>query len=380
MGWKPSPSPVLIQTEANEPEMFVACDFAGVRRIADQCKAAGIEGAEFQLVGWNRSGHDGRFPQLFPADPRLGGDEGLRETIAYVKSLGYHISTHTNTIDAFPIADTFDWNDVAVDRQGNYLQIGHYSGGYAYHVCMRKQWKNTLRDLPAVAAVGENGLHFTDVISIVIPDDCHAKDHVSYVSDGILYAQKIMAYTRGLFGGFSSEGAMDFALKDLDYALYVCFGDGFGKKPMPLADRLIPFFEVAYHGILLYNPTSPTVNYPLKDARERLTMYLRGGRPCMYYYSKFRTGGAINWMGESDLVCGNEEALRDSVEKIGLVCREYAPFADRQLVYMAGYDILENGLEVARYEDGVRVVGNFTDAPLSYGGKTVPAWDFIVVS
>ena len=78
-----------------------------------------------------------------------------------------------------------------------------------------------------------------------------------------------------------------FALKDLDYALYVCFGDGFGKKAIPLADR--------------------------------------------------------------------------------------------QLVYMAGYDILENGLEVARYEDGVRVVGNFTDAPLSYEGKTIPAWDFIVM-
>lgn len=123
MGRKPSPSPVLMQTEANEPERFVACDFAGVRRIADQCKAAGMEGEEFQLVGWNRSGHDGRFPQLFPADPRLGGDEGLCETIAYVKSLGYRISTHTNTIDAYPIADTFDWNVVAVDRQGNYLLL-----------------------------------------------------------------------------------------------------------------------------------------------------------------------------------------------------------------------------------------------------------------
>jgi hypothetical protein len=70
LGWKPSPSPVLHQTIENEPDMFVACSFERVSDIADELKRQGVEGAELQLVGWNRSGHDGRFPQLFPADPR----------------------------------------------------------------------------------------------------------------------------------------------------------------------------------------------------------------------------------------------------------------------------------------------------------------------
>ena len=140
MGWKQSPSPVLHQTLENEPEMHAVVTFARVRDIADSLKAHGVEGAELQLVGWNKSGHDGRFPQLMPPDEKLGGMEEMKKTIAYVKDLGYRISLHTNTIDAVEIADSFTWDDVVVDREGEYYQCGHYSGGYAYHVCLHKRW------------------------------------------------------------------------------------------------------------------------------------------------------------------------------------------------------------------------------------------------
>ena len=379
MGWKPSPAPVLHQTEANEPDMYVACDFARVRDIADELKKQGVEGAELQLVGWNRSGHDGRYPQIFPADPRHGGDAEMKKTVAYVKALGYKISTHTNFIDSYTIADTFNWNDVAQKRNGDYIQIGHYSAGLAYHVCPSKQLKNAKRVLPALAAVGENGLHFSDVLSIVVPDTCHAQDHPSSTANGIIYVQKLMEYARGLFGGFSSEGAMDFAHKYLDFALYVCFGNGFAVANIPIADRLIPFFEITYHGTLLYNPTSPTVNYTLKEPCERLALYMRGGRPAMYYYSKFRTGGAKNWMGETDLVCGDEAELIESVANIKRAAEEYAAVCDLQLCFMLRYDYLDSGLEVATYENGTRIVGNFTNEAIVFEGHEVPAMDYLVL-
>ena len=42
-------------------------------------KSQGIDKAEFCLVGWNVSGHDGRFPQLSPVEERLGGEKKLRK-------------------------------------------------------------------------------------------------------------------------------------------------------------------------------------------------------------------------------------------------------------------------------------------------------------
>lgn len=377
MGWKPSPSPVLHQTPENEPEMFVACSFARVCELADELKRQGVRGAELQLVGWNQSGHDGRFPQLFPVDARLGGEDGLRQAIAHVKALGYRISLHTNLIDEFEIANTFTWDDICVTRDGTYLQVGHYSGGYAYHVCPRKQLKNNRRELPAVAALGLNGVHFTDVISIAEPDSCHAPEHPCYTKQGIETIQTIIRESRAQMGAFSSEGTMDFALKDLDYGLYVSFGDGFGKRRVPFGECLVPFFELTYHGILLYNPISPTVNYPIKDARERLIYWLRGGKPSFYIYSKFRTGGEKNWMGEVDLTMDTEEELRKTVACIAQAAAEYLPHADRQLVYMKNYEVQDNGLEIATYEDGFCVVGNFSDADADYNGHTVPAWDVL---
>lgn len=379
MGWKPSPSPVLHQTEATEPDMLVACDFRRVRDIADELKRQGVEGAELQLVGWNRSGHDGRFPQLFPADPRLGGDEGLKATIEHVKKLGYRISTHTNTIDAYEIADTFTWDDIVVNRKGNYEQNGHYSGGYAYHVCLEKQWKNTVRDLPRLASFNENGLHFTDVISIVIPDDCHSPSHPSSTANGIIYAQKIIEYTHGLFGGFSSEGCMDFAMKYLDYALYTTFGYAFGKTERPTASRFLPIFEITYHGTLLYNPSSATINFTVQPAKDRLEFIMRGGKPSMYFYSKFRSGNAPNWMGENDLTCSSDEALSYSVSKIREAEKEYAPLADKQFLYIARYDVLDGGIEVCTYEDGSKIVGNFSDKTAIYDNKEIAPYGYIVI-
>lgn len=379
MGWKQSPSPVLHQTPETEPEMHAACTFARVRDIADAFKAHGIEGIELQLVGWNVSGHDGRFPQLFPADERLGGDEELKKTISYVKSLGYRISLHTNTIDAVEIADSFTWDDVVVTRQGEYYQCGHYSGGYAYHVCLEKQLKNAKRDLPAVAELGLNGLHFTDVISIVLPDSCHSKDHPCNTTEGIKLAQENIHYTSELLDGFSSEGCMDFALKELDYGLYVSFGNAFGIKPIPMCSRTIPFFEMVYHGIVLYNPTSPTINYPIKSKKDQLTFIMRGGRPSFYFWSKFRTGGQVNWMGEEDLIASDNASLDYAAELIAKESKRYEELCDLQLVYMKNYEYLDNGIEVASYCNGTKIVGNFTDKECKFEGEVIPAYDYRIV-
>ena len=73
MGWKPAPSPVAHQTPENEPEMKVACTFADVERLIAELQAQGVEKASLCLVGWNKSGHDGRYPQIFPVEEKLGG-------------------------------------------------------------------------------------------------------------------------------------------------------------------------------------------------------------------------------------------------------------------------------------------------------------------
>lgn len=374
MAWKQSPSPVKHQTPENQPPVHVACDFARVRDIADALKARGVKECELQLVGWNLGGHDGAFPQLFPVEPSLGGEEEMKKTFSYVKSLGYRISTHTNLIDAYELADCFSWDDIVVTEDGEYLQIGDYGGGYAYHVCPERQMYTGMNTIPELVKYGENGLHFNDVISIVEPDTCHSPKHPCTTADGIKYVNTIMNTQMGMFGGFSSEGCFDFALGNLDYGLYVSFGDGFGRKEYPLADAYLPFFEMTYHGILLYNPTSPTVNYPIKNPEDKLTFILRGGRPSFYFHSKFRTG-ATNWMGEIDFLTDTDDELAFACDKIAEAQREYEALAHLQTVCMSDYKILD-GIEVALYENGTEIAANLTDSEKTYQGEIIPAWGY----
>ena len=80
-GWKPVPSPVPEQTVENEPPMRVMVTFDRVGDILDEFQRQGVDAAEICLVGWNQKGHDGRWPQIFPVEESLGGEEKLRAVI-----------------------------------------------------------------------------------------------------------------------------------------------------------------------------------------------------------------------------------------------------------------------------------------------------------
>ena len=64
--WKPVPSPVPFQTRLNEPPVHPAVTFDRCGDILREFKRQGIDHAEICLVGWNKGGHDGAYPQIFP--------------------------------------------------------------------------------------------------------------------------------------------------------------------------------------------------------------------------------------------------------------------------------------------------------------------------
>ncbi len=389
MGWKPVPPKVLHQTPENEPPMYVACTFREVRELADELHRQGLEGAEICLVGWNQKGHDGRWPQIFPVEEALGGEEELRKTVSHVQSLGYRITCHTNSVNHYEIADNFDWDAIAVKKDGYPKDYGMWAGGTAYDACPEKQLSYAKLDLPRVAALGFSGLHYIDVLSIVMPDICFHPEHPCKFKRSIECLREIMRLSRDLFGGFSSEGGFDFAWSELDYCLYNSFGDYSKFSHMlkkEMVDLVVPLFELVCHGSILYNISSSTVNYSIKEPNQAVSVALYGGRPTFYYYSKFvdvdsgfLKGIGTNWMGNLDMTCHTKEALQHSVEAICQAQKEYEKLADRQLVLLDSYKLMENGLRVMTYEDGVTVIGNYSDGTLVYQDVEVLPHSYRVV-
>lgn len=351
MGWKPAPPKVLEQTAENEPEMRVACTFDRVKDIIDELKNQGVDKAQICLVGWNKSGHDGRWPQIFPVEEKLGGEKKLKELIRYAKDNGYQIVCHTNSTDWYSISGGFAKEKSVLKKADGSFSVNSlaWSGGTMYDLCPVKAYEIAKTELPKVAELGFSGLHYIDVMSVVPLRRCYDKNHPATEKDtGELYA-KIGGLSHSLFGGFASEGAYDFAAAYLDYALYVSFEGEPGK----LFDEEIPLWQLVYHGIILSNPSTSTVNYTVKGEKSRIKFAEYGGRPSFYFYSKFLEGSnQDDWLGKEDLVCDTDEQLRYSVSKIKEAYDEYRKTSYLQTEFMEKHCETTPGVFEVTYGNG----------------------------
>ena len=178
--WKPVPAPVNRQVPENEPKVTPYVTFARVAELARRVKASGVGGAEFCLVGWNKGGHDGAYPQLFPVEPTLGGEAGLRQCVADVQDLGYAIVAHGNYNDAYMIADSFDLEFVK-EKDANGFVVRPkttWGGGGKFTMCPQRAYeKFAIRDAARVDALGFKGLYYLDVVTCHVPPACRDPRH-----------------------------------------------------------------------------------------------------------------------------------------------------------------------------------------------------------
>lgn len=378
LAWKPVPSPVPDQTEETEPPIHVAITFEQCEEIIEEFHRQGVEHAEFCLVGWNKSGHDGRFPDLFPVEPLLGGEEAMVRLIEKAKSYGYLICGHTNLLDSYKIAKRWSEENCMRDKDGALHQFGNWGGGNSYYLCPKKAHEvYAEQDMADMARLGFRGTHYLDVMSILRPPKCYDPRHPLTRKEAAYWRGRTLALAREKVGASASEGSWDFCIGDLDYVLYTVFHRN-GEFERPMVDRHIPFWHVVYHGIVLYNTFCDTVNASIKSDKSLPVLNLAwGGRPLSYFYAKFRSSG-INWMGEEDLRFGDPARLRADVAQIKADYDRYRTVSDLQYEFMEEFEelVAEKVFKVT-YSDGSIVVYNLGGEEFAYGGRLCAPYSFI---
>ena len=343
MGWKPVPCAIAEQTPENEPPVHVACTFNDVLSIIESYKKAGIEKAEFCLVGWNMKGHDGRWPQILPVESSLGGETDLLKVIKKAHEYGYSITCHTNSTDAYSIAENFDRNDLIVLKNGEiYEREVRWGGGRTYELCPKRAYEISMQTLPDVAKLGFRGLHYIDVITCTVPRKCYNKDHPVTKGECAEYFNKLFESASDMFGLVGSECSYDYALKNCDYTLYSSFADFTDtENAFPLRDKTIPFWQIVYHGIVPSNPYARTVNALASDNADDLLKLIEfGGKPQIYYYAKFVSDGT-DWIGKGDFRCNTAEEIATSTEFVKKTEEIF-----KNLSYLQ-YETIENHAEIS---------------------------------
>ncbi|MFA6546886.1 MAG: DUF5696 domain-containing protein, partial [Limisphaerales bacterium] len=374
LGVKPVPCEVKEQTPETEPPMRVFCDFDRVRDILDEFYRQGIKNTEFCLVGWNRGGHDGRFPQLFPVEPKLGGEAALRATINHGQSLGYQMVAHDCYVDAYRISE--DWSEEFLRKNpdGQPRKGGAWGGGQSYNVCLARAHELfARRNLPQTRALGFQGLHYSDVLSIIGPFPCYDARHPQTRRQDAEAAVRILALAQKTFGGVQSEGSLDFTAPVLDRLLYVDCDKWLPLMKRPYVDTLVPLFETVYHGTLLYSLSTDTVNTQPGEAG-----YLRsieyGAVPLTYFYGHFVLDPTKNWLGKNDYRYDDLAGLKQIVTDLRRVYDDVERLKHLQMEFIEGHRQLAADVFETTYSNGQRVVVNYREHSYALpSGETVPA-------
>ena len=375
-GWKPAPSPVRDQTLQNEPQMYAKVTFDRVGEILDSLKARGIEKAQITLVGWNRKGHDGRYPQIFPVEPELGGEAKLRELIKKAKSMGYQIVCHTNPTSCYPVSELWNESYVAKNKEGLPWERPikqPWSGGRSFFMCMKTSFEQFAKtDFPKMRELGFEGIHYLDVVSVVAPQICYDKNHKCNAKESSFYCNELMRLARETFGGAQSEGGYYHVAENTDYALYSIF-----RHRGKMVDKVIPLWPIIFHGLVLCNPMPETINYTAKGQYNIMKLLEYGGRPTFYMYSAFFEGGKKkNWMGDIDLRCGDKKEFDHAMDCISQGYEHIKQFGYLQYEFLDEHKELATDVFKCKYSDGSVMIFNYSKQPYIYNGKTVQSMSY----
>ncbi len=380
--WKQVPSPYPDQVTRNEPPVKPVVTFDRVKEIVDECEKQGVGGVEFCLVGWNVGGHDGRFPQIFPVEPTLGGEAKLKECVKYTQEKGYQIVGHSTFRDCYMIADTWDSEYVVEKNPDGTLKRGTvtWGGGRLYTMCPQRSYEKFCpKQCAEMATLGFKGLFYVDVVTSRPLFPCTDRRHPLNNGERAVWEANILNELRRAFGGSASEGAFDFCIGALDSAMTVQFHEPFQKAANPLVDEYVPLWQLVYNGIVLATPFRTMINCTANpDRRYLLKLAEFGGRPLYYWHSNFLTGQP-SFLGRIDLEATTDEKMRQGVAHLKKGCDEYARRSDLQFHFMDKHETPAPGVVRVTYSNGAKMLVNYNDKPVSVDGREVPAMDYVVV-
>ena len=380
--WKPAPSPVMEQVARNEPPVKAVVTFDRVKDVVDESVRQGVGGAEFCLVGWNKGGHDGAYPQIFPVEPSLGGEVKLKEAVAYAQSKGYQVVGHSSFRDCYMIADTWDSEYVVEKNPNGTLKRGEtsWSGGRLYTMCPQRAYERFCpKQCAEMATLGFRGMFYVDVTTSRPLFPCPDVRHRLNNGQRAVWENNIMRELGETFGGAASEGAYDFCSRTCESALTVQWCKPFDPPKNAMVDGYIPLWQLVYHGIIVSTPFRTTINCPANpDRRYALKLAEFGGRPTFYWHSWFVTGKPPS-MGTWDLEATTDEKMRQGVKWMKEGYDEFAGRSHLQFCFMDRHEKIADGVFCTTYSNGESVVVNYTDNAFEYRGKIVPAvsWQLV---
>ncbi len=281
----------------------------------------------FTVGGWIHRGYDNQHPDIMPAAPECGGNEGLADCSARVQALGYLFCLHDNYQDMYRDAPSWDPDFLMRRPDGSLATGGRWAGGRAYLTCSRKAVELARRpqNLPAVKSLINPNAYFIDTTYAAGLMECFAPEHPLTRRDDMTWKKALSDYARETFGIFGSECGREWAIPNSDFFEGMSGVSGRAYHDADLEKSLgateVPLFEMVYRDcIAIYGK----YGYDYSRAAEYVLRHISLGRPLNYH----NVPAHLYWKESGRRTRAQEEATAPSEPNPGLFVRADGGWAE----------------------------------------------------
>jgi len=341
-----------------------------VEKLLVKLKNAGVEKANVCLVGWNREGHDGCYPTLFPIEERFGTKGDFKKLIAQAKKLDYRITVHVNYYDCYKRSPEWSEEYIQKNRDGSLQKGGIWAGGQAYRCCPKAMLECFIkRDIPKIKALGFDGVFYFDVaMSTLYP--CYDKKHPLNRRQFAQAVKDYLMYARKMFGGVSTELGMADMLDSVDLIYHLPFPLR-GQRAKWISDsnlykqglihELVPLAVMIYHGLIQYSLANPEFGVgSLSFKEQRLHDLELGALP------------RDEWRNNKP-----EARIPKEAETYKHLCKNLGHL---QLEFIESHRMVQPQVFQTRYSNGTRVIVNYNRDAFTVESIKIPGKGYRILN
>jgi hypothetical protein len=345
-------------------DMISMTSFDQVGEIMDDLAKAGVIQTDVTLWNWDKGSISLKYPQSFPVDERLGGEEALRRLTDLLHQRGQHLILSSNYLDVVPGAkDVMPYLDAVRGVDG--LPLGNSDTGYILNpeVALDRFARNNINK---AKEIGVDGLQLLGFASVALPDK---NSRFPMTREGFAATLMELAdLSSEELGMVSMTGNNIYASAYSDFLEMVPLD----STHYDIFDETIPLYQIAVHGLTQYS------GYPYNLISDNQRMFLRqveyGAIP-FFLLTKESSSNLVrtNW---SNLYSSQYDYWKDEVIKQYQVMQELSPLSSQ---FISDHTKLAEDVYQTTYEDGTRIVVNYSSIPYFYGTNEIPALEFAVL-
>jgi hypothetical protein len=333
--------------------------FDQAKEILRYFKENGVESVDAVLTGWAKRGISVKYPDRFPAASALGGDDGLLSLAAYARELNDSVYLVDNSL----LLGSHKGVRVRADAVYNIQNNPLFNGAFANPGRMAKDFADALKEY---RKYGVSGIQESMVGWLLMTD--YSRSSPATREQMKQTQRELLLEMNREFGGLRLDSSNAYGLMDGVTLTYLASG-----SYLTVLDESVPFYTIALHGL---------ADYLCGD-------YMDFYEPDRQFLEAIAQGGnitfSVSWEPTQNLEHANYAMYYSTQFSLWKedILRLYTRLRDYSIKtrgsFITGYEKLVPDAVLTTYDNGVRVVVNYSALALDYQGITVPAQDFAVI-